>query len=168
MRRIFFFLIFITGCIFGQQPQKPDSSLFDFWLGEWDLTWKDPDGTTASGTNIVTKTLDGKVIQENFSGLSGQSKGYKGNSVSVLDQRTGMWKQTWVDNQSAYLSFTGGADGSDRYFVEEFVKNGKVHKGKMIFRNISKDSLLWDWKVSSNGGATWTDQWSITYKRKQR
>ncbi|MFA5834561.1 MAG: hypothetical protein WDA22_13870 [Bacteroidota bacterium] len=164
MRAMFITIIF-TMQLFGQQPVKQDPTLFDFWVGEWDLTWKDPDGSTASGRNLITKILDGKVIQENFTGLTGQSKGYKGQSNSLLDNRTGVWMQTWVDNQSSYLPFTGGAEGANRFFEHEFMKDGKLHRGKMIFRNITKDAFVWGWMKSIDNGKTWNIEWSINYQR---
>jgi len=169
MRQIFVLLLFISSAFSQQSSQtaKQDSSLFDFWVGEWDLTWKDPNGSIGTGKNIITKILDGKVIMENFSALTGQSKGYKGQSFSILDGRTGTWKQTWVDNQNAYLPFTGGAEGNNRFFEQEFMKNGKLQKGKMIFRDITKDHFTWDWMGSTDSGATWTTQWSIQYIRKK-
>ncbi len=111
MRTLFFFLLIISLPAFSQRP-KADPALFDFWVGEWDLTWKDPNGSIGTGMNIVTKILDGKVIQENFTGLTGQNKGYKGQSVSVLDGPSGEWKQKWVDNQNVFLPFIGGANGT--------------------------------------------------------
>lgn len=167
MRLLLIVVLLTAGSVLAQQPQRQDSSLFDFWIGEWDLTWKDPDGSTATGSNSITKILDGKVIHENFAALTGQSKGYKGNSVSILEQRTGRWKQSWVDNQNGYFSFTGGAEGEQRYFEHEFMKEGALHKGKMIFRNITRNSLVWDWMKSTDGGKSWTVQWSINYQRKK-
>lgn len=166
MRTIFLFLLIISLPAFSQRP-KADPALFDFWVGEWDLTWKDPDGSTGTGMNIVTKILDGKVIQENFTGLTGQNKGYKGQSVSVLDGPSGEWKQTWVDNQNAFLPFIGGADGANRYFLNEFTKNGVHTMGKMVFRNITRDAFVWDWMKSTDDGATWKTEWSINYSRKK-
>ncbi len=160
-------VIFFTASFLSAQPAKGDASIFDFWVGDWNLTWTDPDGSTGTGTNSITKILDGTVIREEFNGLTGQNKGFKGLSVSVLDSRTGRWKQTWVDNQNAYIPFTGGADGDERYFENEFMQNGKPVKTKMVFRSITRDKFIWDWKKSTDGGATWTVQWSINYIRKQ-
>lgn len=151
---------------FSQRSQS-DSTLFDFWVGEWDLTWKDPDGTTAKGSNVISKILDGSVVHENFAALSGQSKGFRGQSVSVLDNRTKTWKQTWVDNQNSYLPFSGGADGNNRFFAQEFVRNGALIHQKMVFRDITKNSLTWDWMNSLDSGMTWKTNWTIHYKRKQ-
>ena len=36
---------------------------FDFWLGEWDVTW----GEDGKGTNHILRILNDKIIQENFS-----------------------------------------------------------------------------------------------------
>lgn len=166
MRHLFFILLF-TAAAFSQQPSKQDSSLFDFWVGEWNLIWKNPDGSTSTGRNVITKILDGKAIHEDFIGLTGQTKGYKGESISILDNRTGIWKQTWVDNQNAFLVFNGGPDGANRFFEHEFLQNGKMHKGKMIFRNITYDKFTWDWMKSEDSGKSWNIQWSIQYERKK-
>ena len=50
---------------------------FDFWLGEWDLTW----GEDGRGTNRITLILDEQVIQEEFDGTPAIS--LKGLSVST-------------------------------------------------------------------------------------
>jgi hypothetical protein len=49
--------------------QAQDGSEFDFWVGKWDLSWKYGDGSEGKGTNHIMKTLDGKVIQENFEAI---------------------------------------------------------------------------------------------------
>lgn len=164
--RILVTVVSIAVSFLSAQPSKSDASMFDFWIGEWDLTWTDPDGSIGTGMNSITKILDGTVIREEFTGLTGQNKGFKGISVSVLDSRSGRWKQTWVDNQNAYIPLTGGADGDERYFENEFMQNGKPVKTKMVFRKITRDSFIWDWKRSTDGGAAWTVQWSINYKRR--
>ena len=42
----------------------PEARQFDFWLGEWDVSW----GDGQHSTNRVEATLGGCVIQENFDG----------------------------------------------------------------------------------------------------
>ncbi len=169
MKHCVLITILFSFSAFSQQI-KQDSTLFDFWIGEWDLTWKDPDGSTAQGKNSITKILDGKVIRENFIALTGQSKGFKGESFSILDNRTGAWKQTWVDNQNSYLPFTGGSEdnGKTRFFSQEFTnKKGGLVKQKMVFRDITKERFVWDWMNSADSGKTWNTQWSINYTRKK-
>ena len=55
---------------------------FDFWLGEWELTWGEDD----HGTNHIKRIMEGAVIHENF-----ESEGYQGMSVSVFSKEDGHW-----------------------------------------------------------------------------
>ena len=90
------------------QPACADAKQkqLDFWVGEWDLTWPGQNqGEVARGSNSIKRIMDGCVVQENFSG--GDSMPLRGMSVSLFDPTSGKWKQTWVDNQGAYLDFIG-------------------------------------------------------------
>lgn len=139
---------------------------FDFWIGEWQLTWQDADGTTGTGTNTVERILDGRVIKENFKGLTGAFSGFTGESYSVYNPRTDIWKQTWVDNSGGYLDFTGHFRENKRLFIREGVnQNQEPVLQQMIFYDIDQDSFTWDWQISPDNGETWTLQWRIHYRR---
>src|SRR5690348_14436342 len=89
----------------GPSCSEPQQKQFDFWIGEWELTW--PAGATGQaghGTNSIHRILNGCVVQENFSG--GDSLSLRGTSLSTYDARSGKWKQTWVDNHGGYLDFS--------------------------------------------------------------
>ncbi len=147
-----------------------ESDQFDFWLGEWDLTWPAEQfggtaGEKGKGTNIITQPLGECVIQEAFRSPAGQ---FNGHSVSVYVPRQKVWKQTWVDNQGGYLLFTGEfKDGRMELRTKPVERKGKTNISRMVFRNIKKNSLNWDWQHSTDGGTTWTDLWNIHYKRKK-
>lgn len=139
---------------------------FDFWVGEWDLHWEAPDGTIEYGTNTIEKILDGKVILENFEATSGRFKGYKGKSFSVYHAKDKTWKQTWVDSEGAYLDFSGETGGEKRIFIRDGVgRDGKPVMQRMVFRDITINSLTWDWERSTDNGQTWQLQWRIEYQR---
>lgn len=139
---------------------------FDFWLGNWDLTWEDADGTLAKGSNRIERILDGNVIKESFKALSGAYEGFEGQSYSVYNTRTGEWKQTWVDNNGGYLDFTGEFDGDKRIFKREGVAPGGGDiLQRMVFCEITDDSFTWDWEVSEDNGITWQLRWRINYER---
>ncbi len=141
-------------------------SYFDFWLGKWDLTWKDSDGTVARGTNHIEKILNGKVIKENFEAHSGDYEGFTGKSYSVYNANIREWKQTWVDNQGGYLDFTGKFEGNKRIFIRKGEnQEGEQILQRMVFYDITADSLTWDWEMSEDDGETWQPQWRINYKR---
>ncbi len=147
----------------AQSKILADSTLFDFWVGEWNLEWTNADGSKSSGTNKIEKTLDGKVIQENFR----DPKGFKGTSISVYNTRQKTWHQAWADNGGSYYDFEGAIEGEKRIFkTKEKEVNGNKIIQRMVFYNIKHDSLLWDWELTKDGGKTWALQWRIFYNRK--
>jgi hypothetical protein len=174
MKKYVFLLALLSG--FGVfvslvQAQNDLSELnpeeyFNFWLGEWKLTWEDADGTTANGTNHIEKVLDGAVIKENFEAHSGSFEGYKGKSYSVYNPQSGQWHQTWVDNNGGYLDFRGEIEGNKRIFKRKGLNPmGEEILQRMVFYDITENSLTWDWEISSDNGQTWQLRWRIFYER---
>ena len=153
----------------AQQPEeKEPEKLFDFWIGEWDLTWKDPDGSIGKGKNTITRTMKDYVIRENFGGLTGVNTGFIGMSVSVYNPVQKKWYQTWVDNQGAYLDFWGEFDGNKRMFVRKYTgPRGQEIMQRMVFYDIAKNAFTWDWENSVDGGKTWNLSWQIEYNRSE-
>lgn len=139
---------------------SPEASQFDFWVGEWDLTW----GENGKGTNSVEKILDGCVIRENFDGTP--SIKLKGTSISTFSKQLGKWQQTWVDNSGGYLDFVGGFQDGKMILSRELVRDGKKLQQRMVWFNISRNEFNWNWERSEDEGVTWTVLWNIHYKRK--
>lgn len=137
------------------------SKQFDFWLGEWNLTW----GENGRGRNVISKILDGKVIQEQFTSLpDDDTTPLIGLSLSVFNGQTGQWQQTWVDNQGSYLDFKGGMVGDKMILSRETTIEGQPMQQRMVWQNIQTDALDWSWERSDDGGQTWTVQWTIHYQ----
>ena len=147
-------------CTASQQKQ------FDFWVGEWDLTWPgEKSGETGHGTNSIKRILDGCVVQENFSGAD--SMHLRGTSVSTFDARSLHWKQTWVDNEGSYLDFAGDFNNGQMILQREFSqKDGTRIMQRMVWKNITANEMEWSWEASRDGGKTWQVNWPIHYKRK--
>jgi len=162
--RFCIFLCFLPALLSAQSIKVQDAALFDFWVGDWNLTWTNANGEIEKGANSVVKILDGKIIQENFSFTTGA---FKGTSISVYNPTNLTWHQAWADTQGGYYDFEGEVDGNKRIFKTRL----KEHKGekiiqRMVFYNIKTDSLTWDWERSRDGGVTWQLQWRINYVRK--
>ena len=138
---------------------RAEARQFDFWIGHWDLTW--PGG---KGSNRISFALDSVVILEEFSGQ--ESIALRGMSLSVYDMRAGAWKQTWVDNQGGYLDFVGGFNGQSMILQRSAVLDGQHALQRMIWFNITRDSLDWAWERSDDSGSTWKTLWPIHYVRK--
>ena len=149
----------------GGIAAQPDE-LFDFWVGDWSARWTNADGSAGQGRNVVTKILDGRVIEERFEESAAASAPLRGRSVSVLQQASGTWKQTWVDNQGGYFAFSASVDGERRIFATEFVeRDGKTVGQRMVFHDIRRDAFTWDWEGTADGGKSWKRLWRIEYQR---
>jgi hypothetical protein len=131
----------------------------DFWTGVWDCTW---DG--GSGTNTVTKQMDGHVIVEQFE--AGGPEPFSGMSVSVADPATGGWRQTWVDSTGSYWAFVGGrrSDGTVVFGTADRVDAEQQYK-RMTFSDITPDGFTWRWEASPDR-REWTLRWAIRYRRR--
>lgn len=154
-----------------EKPEEKLEKKFDFWVGKWNATWKNPDGTTGKATNEITRVLNNKVIRENFQVTNDKNlKGFHGLSFSVYNPFAKAWKQTWVDNQGAYLDFYGKFEGDKRIFERKFTGatgkfKGKVMMQRMVFYHIKPQSFDWDWETSLDEGKTWKLNWRIRYTR---
>ena len=142
---------------------SPESHQLDFWLGDWDLSYA-KNGQVVHSANRITRVLDGCVILEEFTGAPGTA--LDGRSVSTYDPAVSRWKQAWVDNQGSYLDFDGEIAPGEVTFARSFTREGKKTMQRMIFRDIKRDSLKWLWQQSTDGGATWSTQWEIDYRRR--
>lgn len=139
---------------------SPEASQFDFWVGEWDVTW----GEDGRGTNTITKILNGCVIQEKFDGRP--SLDFQGMSLSTYNPHRGKWQQTWVDSQGSYMDFIGEFKDGRMILVNEIEHQGKAIKRRMVFYNIDENELDWSWEKSEDDGKTWEPRWQIHYQRK--
>ena len=142
--------------------EDPRAAQFDFWVGSWALT----SGGKQTGTNTITKEYDGAVIMERFVGTAATA--LQGMSVSVFDKNTGQWRQTWVDNQGAYLDFVGGFADEKMILSRRTTLQGTDVVQRMVWFNITPDSFDWNWERSDDDGATWTTVWPIHYVRQPR
>jgi hypothetical protein len=136
---------------------------FDFWLGEWDLTW---DGG-GRGSNTISRILDGQVIQEQFATFptSSDEKPFRGLSLSVFVPELDKWRQTWVDSSGNYMDFIGSFDNGKMTLSMERTVNGQQITSRMVFYNLAERSLDWEWERSVDGGQTWHLLWRIHYQR---
>jgi hypothetical protein len=149
----------------AQNPQQapcsaPEAAQFDFWVGNWELSWKD----SVRGTNRIEKLWGNCVVHENF---NDPAQGYRGESWSVFSNRTRKWQQTWVDSRGGYIILTGGMEGNELILYTPLVDapGGKVYY-RMRYYNITPQSFDWSWDSSKDEKQTWQPAWTIHYKRK--
>ena len=152
--RVTWFLASLTVSLslFAQTSAQPpckesEQKQLEFWVGEWTLTWlRQSGGAAGHGSNSIKRILDGCVVEETFSGED--SMHLRGRSVSMFDAAAGKWKQTWVDNEAAFLDFVGGVKNGQMSFWREAKRpDGASSIQRMIWRNVTADSLDWVGKL---------------------
>lgn len=144
------------------EPRVADHALaFDFWLGDWILTW----GDSGVATNHIVREMDDRVIAEHFTDTIAN---YRGSSWSVYDSLSDRWYQTWVDTQGNYFALNG-AWQQDRMVLETRPTGAEDDRFyRMVFRDNEPDAFWWEWSVTEDNGASWTLKWRIRYTRLQR
>ncbi|MEP6616716.1 MAG: hypothetical protein ABJA57_09070 [Ginsengibacter sp.] len=149
----------------AQNGQKPCTAneihQFDFWVGEWDLTWND----TSHGTNKIDRLFGNCGVHENF---FDPAMSYKGESWSVFNPNSKTWQQTWVDNQGGYIALSGNFENGEMKLSTQpgKIANGKEMISRMVYFNILSNSFDWRWEATTDQGATWKTNWLIHYKRR--
>ncbi|MBX3118656.1 MAG: hypothetical protein KF784_06295 [Fimbriimonadaceae bacterium] len=158
-------LIAFSSIAVGQTAAAVPNDM-DFWVGNWECTGKSrtapgkDEWTDTKSTNVIKKTLGGKVIEENFS-----MQGFNGRSWSVWSAQKKKWSQTWVDDSGGYLLFEGGKVGDTVVLQQTNVIRAGVSM-RMVFSEIKKESFTWSWQMSKDEGKSWEDQWVLKYKRR--
>jgi hypothetical protein len=84
---------------------------FDFWIGAWTVT--DPDSGARLGRNVITRTQEGCLLLEDWSGASGS----RGFSMNFVDPATGRWRQVW-HSPGFTIDLEGGLDDTGAMALE--------------------------------------------------
>ena len=136
------------------------SSDFDFWLGEWNVSW---DEGRLRGRNSIAREYGGNVVYERFDGRPGID--LVGMSVSVYREAVDRWFQTWVDDSGHYFALQGGMEDGELILVgEQSGPRGRVGL-RMRFSEIQEDRFTWRWESSNDDGGTWQPLWELAYER---
>lgn len=89
---------------------SPEYRQLDFWVGEWDVEFTNPDGSIGRAENRITRDEYGDcVVTERFRQAGGGPGGgdYLGASFSIYDRHTRSWRQMWVDNMGNMFDLRG-------------------------------------------------------------
>ena len=91
----------------------------------------------------------------------------EGLSVRAFDEQRGEWLIHWMDSrQPAFGSPYAGnfVDGRGEFFRGWSTPRGN-RVGRIVFSNITPDSVHWELAVSSDGRKTWTTLWVMEMRR---
>ena len=140
--------------------RTPDFRQFDYWVGEWQVT--DSGATKVYGTNSVTNEEAGCLVHEHWASVNGGT----GQSLNFYDAAAARWEQVWVGSGGGMLTLIGHLDGGTMVLEGE---NGPA-SGRMLNRVAwipEPDGRVRQlWKVSTDGGKSWTVSFDGWYRRK--
>ena len=152
---------------------SPEHRQFDFWIGDWDVSIRARKSPTsevwgeAKGRQHIEAILGGCAIAEHFT-AEGPEEPWAGKSYSSWQAPLGKWRQTWVDDGGSFLAFTGGLEnGVMTLYGEPRTVKDVSFQMRMVFKNVTADSLLWEWQRSTDEWKTSTVMMSIDYKRRR-
>ena len=173
----------LAGAAYAQQPappaqppapppcSAPEYRQMDFWAGDWDLEFTNPNGTIGHARNRITRDEYGPcAIAEHFVQPGGAAGGgdYVGGSYSMYDPLTGKWRQMWVDNGGGVFDLAGGpVTGQKQVFelVTTEPRGANRRLMRMIWEDVAADRLVWRWQAQQPDGS-WSDQWVLRYRRR--
>ena len=104
-----------------------------------------------------------KAQHESWRGVSGSI----GQSFNQYDWLEKQWKQTWVDGQGLRLDLVGGME--DGSMVLRGVRpnpqgEGTLHN-EIRWTPRADGSVTQHWRLSTDGGRTWSDAFFGIYRR---
>ena len=98
----------------GSPCMDAEHRQFDFWVGDWNV-YNTADALI--GTNFVTLSLDGCLVEEHW---TANFNGSQGQSLNTYDAETGLWNQSWV-SQAPFgaLRTDGGLVNGDMVLTDD-------------------------------------------------
>lgn len=143
---------------------------FDFLAGAWkirhrrlkaDATWDEFDGeatcwTILAGAGSIEEL---RIPARDFSGLG----------IRLLDSKTRLWNDYWVNGKDRMLDggpgLTGGFSGGVGTFTADDTDNGTPITVRGVWDRITPTSHRWRQGATRDGGKTWTDNWFMDWTR---
>lgn len=164
----------------GGPCDAPPYRRFDFWLGSWAVRQEIRTGEGGflelPARDSVSRTLDGCALLEHWEGdvqffWEGMDRPVHlwGLSVRSYDERSGKWEINWMDSRRPTFGepFRGGfRDGRGVFIRRGAAPDGSRRDYRIVFSDITPESLEWELDSSRDAGATWTPLWRMHFVRR--
>jgi uncharacterized protein (TIGR02246 family) len=143
---------------------RPESRLFDFWVGEWDV-FLNAYPHQQVGTSSIQNVSGECIILENW---QSQNNSFTGKSQNWFDPATKKWTQLWIGSGGGFQYFRDGEykNGAMRFTFTQPDTKGYPQPGNFIFYNMGPDMVRQYNEVSTDSGKTFTPVYDFIYKRR--
>ena len=160
-------LLIASAALVLAQDHGPDVCIaeeydaFDFWVGEWAVTWANTDGTPGEGHNSVRRLANGCSIIEIFDAAQTGAA----TSQSYFDTRVGLWHQTFLDNEGNAIIVSGNpVEDGPAMILEMAHPAGGRPPARMVWEITGENTLEWTFQSRTADGG-WLDSWEVRYTR---
>jgi len=140
---------------------RAESHLFDFWIGEWDVTT--PQGQPA-GKSSVQQILSQCVIFENWT----DRQGGQGKSFNAYNVDYDMWQQFWTDQYGRVTEYRESERTPEkglRFLAHQGTPQHQTQI-RMTFTPIDAKTVRQFGETSTDGGKSWTTSFDLYYHRR--
>ena len=140
---------------------RAESHLFDFWIGEWDVTTPQ---SQPAGRSSVQQILSQCVIFENWT----DRQGGQGKSFNAYNVDYNMWQQFWTDQYgrvTEYRESERTPEGGLRFLAHQGAPQHQTLI-RMTFTPIDGKTVRQFGETSTDGGKTWTTSFDLMYHRR--
>ncbi|MEI9920578.1 MAG: tetratricopeptide repeat protein [Bacteroidota bacterium] len=142
----------------------PESKLFDFWIGDWDVS-PTSNPSSITGFNRITKVAQGCIILENWQSVTGPHEGMSINYYDAIDKK---WKQKWAGSGQDVQDFYDGeyVDNAMRFRFTGRNTDGTTFTGRLIFTNMAPGKVRQHSERTDDEGKTWQTIYDLMYIRR--
>jgi hypothetical protein len=146
----------------GSCVANSESRQFDFWLGEWSVSY--PGAPNASYSKVYLE-LGECVLVENWSG----GKSHQGINIFAYSADDRHWHGMFADNEGRVHVFEGKvAAGSAEFLGPSRGPNGEAVLNRIRVVRLGPDRVEESWEKSSDNGSTWSTVFRGEYTRKDK
>ena len=145
----------------GECSKNPANREFDFWLGNWAVTYP---SATSGATSTVSLDLGQCLIVESWNG----GEGHSGKNMLAYSVDDKSWHGMFADNQGRVHVFAGKVAAG----VAEFQGPSVGRDGETVLNRIkvvrkTPDKVEQLWEQSTDNGANWKTVFQGEYSRRK-
>ncbi len=145
----------------GSCSANTESRQFDFWLGDWTVSYP---GMSATSSSKVHLSLDKCLVVESWVG----GKGHTGENMFAYSSDDKSWHGMFADNEGRVHVFEGKvAQGSAEFIGPSRGPNGEAVLNRIKIVHLNDNNVKQTWEKSHDNGATWSMEFQGDYVRKQ-
>jgi hypothetical protein len=140
---------------------NPQSRQFDFWLGNWAITYL---GAPGGSVSTVSLMLDQCMLVESWNG----GKGHSGQNWFAYSADDHAWHGMFADNQGRVHVFEGTVEpGVAEFRGPSRAADGTLALNRIRVVRVNADQVEQSWEKSTDQGRTWKTEFRGEYHRKQ-